>query len=269
MDGRSSNARVFLLNGFSLEIGGRERMTAVGSLSPGEQRLIAWVSLSGRPARAAVAGQLWPDVPESQAKHCLRSVLWRLQKAVPGLLDTSNGAIKLAPDIAVDVWEFDQWAQRILDPLCDVHHMVTPAVALHGELLPGWYDDWVLLERERVRILRMHALERLADKLARAGRFGEAVQAANAAVQAEPMRESAHRILIRVHMAEGNMVDALRQYENFRAMLVAELGVAPTQLMEDLVRPIRTRRPQSGVHRVFAAAQRSVGGPPFGQHPSD
>ncbi len=210
----------------------------MGRLSPSEQRLVAHVSLCGRPARAAVAGQLWPDVRETQAKHCLRSVLWRLQKAVPGLLDTSNCAIKLAPGVTVDVWELDEWAQRILDPLSD-DSLVIPAVALYGELLPGWYDDWVLMERERMRILRLHALERLADKLARAGRFSEAIQAANAAVQAEPMRESAHRILIGVHMADGNVVEALREYENFRAMLGAELGVAPTQLMEELVQPIR------------------------------
>jgi hypothetical protein len=63
-----------------------------------------------------------------------------------------------------------------------------PDVGLRGDLLPGWYDDCVLLERERVRQLHMHALEALAEKLAAAGRYGEAVPAAYAAVVAEPLR---------------------------------------------------------------------------------
>jgi DNA-binding SARP family transcriptional activator len=66
-------------------------------------------------------------------------------------------------------------------------------------LFPGWYDDWVLLERERLRRLRLHALEVLADKLVREGRYGEAVQATYAAVRTEPLRESAHRAVVRVH----------------------------------------------------------------------
>jgi len=184
---------------------------------------------------------LWPDVQENQAKHCLRSVLWRLQKVAPGLVEASNGAVRLANGVSVDVRELDHWARHVLDPLGDIDHVAMPAAALNGELLPGWYDDWVLFERERLRKLRMYALERLAEKLTSAGRFGEAVQAVDAAIQAEPMRESAHRILMGVYLAEGNVVDALREYEAFSGMLAAELGVGPTQLMEQLVGSIRTR----------------------------
>jgi DNA-binding SARP family transcriptional activator len=237
-----ANARVLLLDGFAVEMSGPESLTAVGSFSPSEQRLVARVSLSGRPGRAAVAGQLWPDIPESHAKHCLRSVLWRLQKAAPGLVDVSNGALQLSHGVAVDVREFECWARKILHPDVDIDSLDTPPTALHGELLPGWYDDWVLAERERVQKLRMHALEQLAEKLASVSRFGEAVEAASAAVQAEPMRESSRRILIRVYRTQGNVVDALQEYETFRAMLATELDVMPTPLMEELVRPIRTRR---------------------------
>jgi DNA-binding SARP family transcriptional activator len=104
-----------------------------------------------------------------------------------------------------------------------------------GELLPGWDDDWVLLERERLRQLRLHALEVLADKLARAGRQREAVQAACAAVRAEPLRESAHRTLVRVHLAGGDVAEAVRAYRDFRDVLARELGVAPSEQMEVLM----------------------------------
>jgi DNA-binding SARP family transcriptional activator len=202
MDRKS--ARVSLLDGFALEVRDSGRPVAVEDLPRSVQRLVAHLGLSGRPGRAAIAGQLWPDVPEGHAQGSLRSVLWRLQKAVPGLVDVSNGTLRLADGVHVDVRELGDWARQVLDSEGDIAGVVvTPPTALYGELLPGWYDDWVLLERERVRQLRMHALERLAEKLSSAGRFGEAVQAASIAVLAEPLRESAHRVLIRVHLAEA------------------------------------------------------------------
>jgi DNA-binding SARP family transcriptional activator len=108
-------------------------------------------------------------------------------------------------------------------------------VGLRGELLPGWYDDWVLIARERLRQLRLHALEVLADKLAHVGRYGEALQAAYAAVDTEPLRESAHRAVVRVHLAEGNTAEAVRAYQAFRDMLTDELGVAPSNQMDELL----------------------------------
>jgi len=62
---------------------------------------------------------------------------------------------------------------------------------LSADLLPDWYDDWVLLEAEDWRQLRLHALEALAGRLIALGRWGEAANAAGAAVRAEPLRESA------------------------------------------------------------------------------
>jgi len=249
---------VSLLNGFSLEIDGGEQRTQVDDLPHSVQRLVAHLSLSDRPGRAAIAGRLWPDVAEGHAQGSLRSVLWRLQKAVPGLVDLSHGGVRLSDGVAVDVHELDDWARRVMDPHGDVDTVVTPAQALQGELLPGWYDDWVLLERERLQQLRMHALERLAEKLSAAGRFGEAVQAASAAVLAEPLRESANRVLIRVHLAEGNVCEALRQYDMFRRLLADELDVAPTRLIEELVEPYRLRR--QAVARWPAATPTGVNG---------
>jgi DNA-binding SARP family transcriptional activator len=237
----SAEARVGLLDGFVLERGRDGVYTVVEGLPRCAQRLIAHLGLCGRPTRAAVAGELWPDVPEDHAHGSLRSALWRVQKVVPGLVDASGGALELANGVRVDVWEFKAWAQRTLDPTADVDGGMAPESALAGELLPGWYDDWVVLERERLRQLRLHALERLADKLATAGRHSEAVQAACAAVRAEPLRESAHRALVRVHLAEGNVAEAVRAYRCFRDLVAHELGVAPTEHMEVLMSEVYLR----------------------------
>jgi DNA-binding SARP family transcriptional activator len=86
------------------------------------------------------------------------------------------------------------------------------------ELLPGWYDDWVLLERERTRQRLLHALEALSREHRAAGRCAEAVEAALVAVNAEPLRESAHRELLESHLAEGNWVEAMHNVRRLSAV---------------------------------------------------
>jgi DNA-binding SARP family transcriptional activator len=219
-----------LLGGFALDCGGAP--TEV--LPRAVQRLVAYLGLSRAPARTAVAGHLWPDVPEERAYGNLRTVLWRLQKAAPGLVDVSGDAMSLASGVRIDVREMTDWAHRALDPARDVEWASLPQVGLSAQLLPGWYDDWVLVERERCRQLRLYALERMADKLAAQGRYGEGVQVACAAIQDEPLRETAHRTLVRIHLADGNVAEAIRTYESFRELLAAELGVSPTAQMNSL-----------------------------------
>lgn len=104
-----------------------------------------------------------------------------------------------------------------------------------GSCCPGWSDDWVLLERER---LRMHAWEALSAKLVHAGRHGEAVEAAHEAIRVDPLRERAHVALIRAHAAEDNVVEALA-YRRFERSLADEPGLAPSARLTALVRDLR------------------------------
>ncbi|MCZ2860660.1 AfsR/SARP family transcriptional regulator [Blastococcus sp. VKM Ac-2987] len=234
--------RITLLDGFALRWGRPGSEARGDELPHSVQRLVVYLCLAGRPARTAVAGDLWPEVPEEQAHASLRSALWRSRKAAPGLIEGVGGALSLVPGVRVDVRELSDWARRVVDPRVPGAAVSVPDRDLHGELLPGWYDDWVLLERERLRQLRLHALEAAAARLAGAGRFGEALQAALLAVQAEPLRESAHRTVVRVHLAEGNVVEAHRAYERFRQLLDDELGVPPSEQMTRLVPGIARRR---------------------------
>jgi DNA-binding SARP family transcriptional activator len=151
------------------------------------------------------------------------------------------------------VRELDDWARQVQDPRCCVE-VNLPDVGLRGDLLPGWYDDWVLLERERLRQVRLHALEAVARRLADAGRYGDALQAAYAAMRAEPLRESAHRSMIRVHMEEGNVCEALRAYERFRVLLADELGVQPSEQMARLVGGLRVAAQTGGCPGADAAS---------------
>jgi DNA-binding SARP family transcriptional activator len=248
-----SPTRVTLLDGFALRLG--DPRSPLCDLPRAVQRLVARLSLSRCPDRNVIAGQLWPDVPEDHAHGSLRSALWRLKRVAPGMVEVSAGSLVLAEGVGVDVRELETWASRVLDPRVRGDDVAVPGEALLGELLPGWYEDWVLLERERLRQLRMHALEALADKLVVAGRFGEALEAAHAAVQEEPLRESAHRAVVRVHLAEGNLAEADRAYESFREVLADTLGVAPTPSLTALLASVRGRPADGGPARVPGASR--------------
>lgn len=105
-----------------------------------------------------------------------------------------------------------------------------------GDLLPGWDEDWVMFERERLRQLRLHALDTLAAHLVVQGRHALALEAALESVRIEPLRESAHRAVVSVHLAERNVAEAVRHFEAFRRLVHKELGVQPSARFASMVR---------------------------------
>lgn len=199
------------------------------------QRLIAFLALEPRPLpRLQVAGTLWPDVSEERAAGSLRSALWLSRQAGQDAVLSRRTQLELARPVEVDLHQLVAVAHRLQgdEPVSDMHELAT---TFDRDLLPDWYDDWVVVWRERWRHLRLHALEALASRLASIGAFTLGVEAGLAAVRAEPLRESAHRALIRVHLSEGNGQEAVRQYQAYRQLLHEEMQLEPSPLMEALV----------------------------------
>ena len=219
-----------LLRGFELRVA--QRPVALVSSA---QRLVAFLALRDKPlTRAHVAGTLWPDTTMSRANANLRSSLWRAQRMCRQLITASARHLELTPGVGVDVRSAIAYAQRLLGhtaTLDDVAHWSD----LAADLLPDWYDDWALLDRERYHHLRLHALEALCQRLTVAGRYGEAIDTGLAAIRAEPLRESAHQALIKAHLAEGNRLEAFRQYERCRRLLLDELGLEPSPALHALL----------------------------------
>jgi DNA-binding SARP family transcriptional activator len=219
-----------LLQGFQLEWTDHEV-----DLPLSAQRVLAFLALQMRPqTRSYVAATLWVNFNEERARASLRSALWRINRCGHQLVTADAWALRLMPDIVVDLRESTRTAQKVLrgDPSGgDVQ--VDELVA--GDLLPGWYDEWVVVEREHFRQLRLHALEKLCEQLADEGRFGEAVEAGLVAVSGEALRESAHRVLIRAYLKEGNRGEAIRQYEVCRQVLRRELGIDPSPVTQALL----------------------------------
>jgi DNA-binding SARP family transcriptional activator len=149
--------------------------------------------------------------------------------------------MEVAPHVTVDVREVEGRARRLINDSRDYQAGDLEAVSLFGDVLPGWYDDWVLLERERLRQLCMHALESLCKVFAAAGRFGQAVQAGMEAVRIEPLRESAHKALIETYLGEGNRAEAVRQYLRYRKLLWDELQLRPSPEIRGLMAGLTIR----------------------------
>lgn len=214
--------RLSLLDGFRLEVDGA-RVEPLASA----QRLVAYLALHGPHLRTAVAGTLWANVAEERAMASLRTTVWRTNRAVPDLVTAARGRLALAETVEVDVDRLAARAERLATGR-DGDLDISLVRRSSGELLPGWYDDWVVFERERLRHLRLHSLEATSAQLVRQQRFTEALDIALDAVRAEPLRESANCAAITVHLAEGNLAEAIRHYEWFRRLLLAELGVEPS-----------------------------------------
>ncbi|MET8140633.1 BTAD domain-containing putative transcriptional regulator [Sphaerisporangium sp. NPDC005288] len=249
--------RVDLLGGFRLLAGG-EQVTVSG----GTERLVSFTALCGQAVpRTLLAGTLWPDRPERRAQASLRSALARLEAAGRLVLDIGSTEVRLSPAAGVDIGEARALARRVLDPggrPAGADLSAAAVEALSVDLLPGWYDDWVVREAEEWHQLRLHALEALADDFVEAGRFADAVAAAGTAVRAEPLRESAHAALIRAHLAEGNQAEALRVFERYERLLSCELGLRPTPLVADLVAGLRASPSGEGRgHPLRPADQRA------------
>jgi DNA-binding SARP family transcriptional activator len=234
----SKAVRLELLDGFRLEVHGARVNTLTSA-----QRLLAYLALRGRVARVVVAGTLWANSPEEHALGSLRTAMWRCNRAVQGVVAVERAQIALADFVRVDVAELVDSAAHLLNGHSGGGNGLMPSLR-RGELLPGWYEDWVIFERERLRHLRLHALEEGARQLAEAGQYAASLELALEAVRLEPLRESAHHAIIRTHLAENNAVEALRHYERFRELLMDELGIEPSEDLTGLVfdkTPVRPR----------------------------
>ncbi|MEU6783107.1 BTAD domain-containing putative transcriptional regulator [Nonomuraea angiospora] len=226
-------AHLRLLGRFLLQ----DRMGAVRT-PVGARRLLALLAIQGPVERDTAACMLWPDVTERHAYGSLRTTLWRLRKVTTPVVIADGAVLELAPLVVVDARMLAERAQRAIRLQEDV---ALPDVMGDGELLPGWDEDWVIFERERLRQLRLHALEALVTTLLARDQRGEALDAALLCLRLEPLRESAHRAIVAVHLAERNVAEALRAYESFRRLLREEMGLEPSAEFQALVAPLRGR----------------------------
>lgn len=221
------NTRLRLLGGFALEVGGRP--AAVEARKNRGLLGILAVSLHGTVSRERLFALLWSDRAEDQARASLRQSLAALRREVDnettGILEINETDVRLAmlPD-QVDALHFMQLARS-----AGRDELRAAAALYSGDFLEGSairdpaFADWLATEQDRFRRAIIDVLDRLV--IMESGDVALAV--AHQLVALDPLREASQRRLMQAYADHGESALALRQFEDFRAMLKRELGVEP------------------------------------------
>lgn len=196
-----------------------------------ERLLFAYLILNPEHhSREKVAGLFWPDVPDASARASLRNALSNLRRDLsPQLFQTDSETVHLNSNypIWVDAWEFQTEADQFLaNPLPD-----TSAVDLDlyaGDLLEGFYDDWVLAAREKLRRLFLNTLLEYTQQLRAQSEYARAIEFAEQVLSVDRANERAYQHLMFCHVALGNRDAALKQYKLCQDALMDELDVEPS-----------------------------------------
>lgn len=217
----------------------RVRMFGGLSLSVGDDPLPPIASRSGRsllayliahrhtaPARDLLAGVFWPEMNEAQARRRLSHALWQIQSVlgeagrIEEHLDVRPTSIRFVagPHTWIDVAEFESVLDGVksdgptdIDPRAETLERLIEAVRLYqGDFLAGFYDDWVLLEQERLRQVLGTALGQVIRLSKSWGDFTRALQYARRLALLEPLHEEAHREVMRLCYLLGKPNEALQ-----------------------------------------------------------
>ncbi|GAA3536927.1 hypothetical protein GCM10022235_00470 [Kribbella ginsengisoli] len=200
------------------------------------ERVLAFLAIhSGRARRVTVAGTLWPDTTEERALSSLRTAVWNLSRLNVPLVQVTPTTLSLKATVVVDAHEAALRARQLIDGQYDLGDVPGTLQLLRQEMLVDWAEDWILVAQEQFRQLRLHALEALGEQLLLLGRHAQAVVAGLDAIACEPLRETAHLLLMRVYLEQGNRSAAIHQYQSCARLLRDDLGLRPSEVMTDLL----------------------------------
>ncbi len=218
------------------------------------QSLFAFLVLNaGTPhRREKLAGLLWPDTPDENARRSLRQELWRLRKALAARSPDEANALS-ADELTVsflprpDFWFDVQQLEQPLAPDIPLNERINHVAVFQGELLPGFYEDWVLLERERVQALYETQMRELLEHLIAGKHWQSAVGWAEKWIAFGQTPEAAYRALMLTYAMLGDRAQCLGAYERCKIALEKDLGVEPSPETQTLYEQVMRGDTLSGV----------------------
>ncbi len=230
------------------------------------EALLAWIVLNrGTHPRARLVSLLWPDLPEGRASAALRRALWDLRRklALDGVcfpLRVTRGEIALDAEVPLDldVRALVEAGEEAVSGAAEEASLERAAALYRGELLEGLsvedapaFEEWLLGERESLRLLALSVLSRLVSALRGRGETARALAHARRLLTIDPWMEEGHRAVAGLLAASGRRGAAIRQLEACRRVLADELGTAPSKETVELENALRgeTRSSPSGRSR--------------------
>lgn len=258
--------QVHLLGQFDIRSDGK-RITIP---SRAAQSLFAFLILTAGTLhrREKIAGMFWPETSDESARRYLRQELWRIRKALSAV----------APDEYLIGQEFtltfdresDYWLDitRLEKTELDAESLISNLSLYRGELLPGFYDDWIALERERVRTVFESKMRRLLELLVAAERWITVQEWAEKWLVFGDTPEPAYRALMLAYGARGDMAKVASIYQRCTDDLREQLGVEPSAetraLYDGLFKGAKTPHEFSPLRTRFTGTEEPTpGAPPF------
>ena len=244
-----------LLGAFQIQSGKK----SVSLTSRQAQSLFAFLVLNAGTSfrREKLAGQLWPESTEESARDYLRHALWRIRKA---LQEASSAAylksddLTIAFDASADYW-LDVAQIREVSEQASAEELMEALSAYSGELLPGFYDEWVVLERQHLQGTYERKVERLLESLQEAGRWDEVLEWGEKWIALGQRPEAAYRCLMSAHAAKGDLSKVVAAYERC-AKSMRDFGVEPSEPTRLLFADLRAG---GGAPAVTAGSGRKPG----------
>ena len=205
--------------------------------------------------RETLASILWPETTTNQSKKNLRQALWQLQAALGSQNEPANDRLLLVDpdwvqlnseaDLWLDVAEFERvfnLVQKTPGQEFDssTAQLLQDTVQLYqGPLLEGWYQDWCLLERERLQSMYLAMMDKLMSYSEVHSDYETGLLYGMRIMCYDRARERTHRRMMRLFYLLGDRAEALRQFERCAAALDEELGISPSKSTQALYRQIQ------------------------------
>jgi DNA-binding SARP family transcriptional activator len=222
------------------------------NIAPTAQRILAYLLLQPHRfyQREVLAALCWGDRSEEQARACLNTALWRLRRSLePDSTGSSQYLITTSSGEVGFNWESDHWLDLTIFEACATRILSQPAQAIdpehaqtlesilplyEGDLFEGLYDDWAILERERLLTYYLDCLAHLVHYHRYQGAYEQSLRFGHLLLRRDPLREEIHREVMRLHWQAGQRSLAIQQYESCQKLLAEELGIDPMPETEAL-----------------------------------
>lgn len=178
--------------------------------------------------REKLAAIFWGDTPDEQARASLRNALAVLRKYIADdIVQADRETVQINP--AFPLWVDARTIFDLQLPIADleIEHLKSKIENYAGDLLPDWYDDWILPERERLRTIYINALLKLAQQMRSQSDYPRALAFSRQVLALDPGNEKAHQNIMFCFVATGNRSAALKQYEECERILREDIGVEP------------------------------------------
>jgi len=243
--------RVCVLGGLQIEANG-VKLRRLPTQKTG--LLLAYLaSFPSRPhPREELIEMLWPECLLDEGRNRLRVAFSAIRRMFEeagvdpdAVLEVDRMAARINPlACTTDALQFERAARRDkeeADSAAQIAELEAAAALYTGDMLPGFYEEWVSSERHRFTDLHANLLRRIGKQLVNIGEYERAIEYFRTALASDPLSEGMHRTLIRLYMACQRPAAAQRQYETLKAVLARELRTTPSAQTQDLARKLTER----------------------------